>query len=140
MALHDIEQVTDGCLWMDRSNHGSPSNGRAVKNTRLRRIIDGSDVILTPESVEALHIPSPAASQPMSDEKWRPYCFLELNSLVEPIDGGPFLHSGLNRPVYPEDLTFGVDPWFLGGLDPFSSLPETEGEPIPKSCLIGYCM
>ena len=124
---------------LDRPKHEPLFDRGVVKNTRLRRIIDGSDVILTPESIEDLQIPPPAGPRSMSDENWLPYRFLELSKEAEPIDRRPFLYSATSRPIYPEDIISGVDPWFLGGLDPFSSLPEVEGEPIPKSTLIGYC-
>jgi hypothetical protein len=38
-----------------------------------------------------------------------------------------------------DDDDFGGNPWFLGGWDPFSSLPETHGEPIPKKSLLFHC-
>jgi hypothetical protein len=33
----------------------------------------------------------------------------------------------------------GVDPWFLGGTDPFSSIPVVNGGPIPKDWLVSHC-
>jgi hypothetical protein len=36
-------------------------------------------------------------------------------------------------------LTSGVDPWFLGGLDPFSATPIIKGPPIPTEWLISHC-
>jgi hypothetical protein len=103
-------------------------------NARSRRIITGSEVILTPESVEALR---GTGSADMLGP--HPYRFTESITKTTISRGAPFLHASTIRPVFAEDLSLGGDPWLLGGCDPFSLLPATDGEPIPKRFLICYC-
>ena len=113
---------------------------KVVKNARLRRIITGSEVILTPESVDALQsLGAAAPAEPNSDGNLPPYLtnwedgFTHNLGLLQTQDFRPLLAGGIPP---------GVDPWFLGGpsgFDPFSTLPNTDGEPIPKKSLIFHC-
>lgn len=95
-------------------------------------------VILTPESVEALqNMPAPAPHAPNADEVLHPYDFSDEDV------GFPQTLARLRSPDTIPPLAGGVatgtDPWFMGGLDPFSSLPHRDGEPIPQKLLIFHC-
>jgi uncharacterized protein YciI len=99
------------------------------KNARVKRFITGSEVILTPESVDALQKVATAS----------PY-----HNLTPYFSGraiGPFADlngtSGSNA-LLRAGLSSG-NPWFLGGIEPFNSLPHTDGEPFCQRTLIRHC-
>ena len=82
---------------------------------------------MTPESVDALQNLAAAPAEPNSGGNLA--AFLANTEILSP-DLRPLLAGGIPP---------GIDPWFLGGMDPFDSLPHTEGEPLPKKSLICYC-
>jgi hypothetical protein len=122
----------------DQDEQGNSRKG--VKNARLRRIMTGSEVILTPESVDALQsLGAAAPAVPNSDGKLLPYF---TNWELGYTDNLALIRTRDSRPLLAGGIPPGVDPWFLGnpsGLDPFSTLPNTDGEPIPKKSLIFHC-
>jgi hypothetical protein len=119
----------------DQEDQGNSRKGG--KNARLRRIITGSEVILTPESVDALqNIAAAAPAEPISDGNLDPYF---SNGDIGSLEDFALIGSPVPRPLLAGGIPPGTDPWFLGGLDPFNSLPHTDGEPIPKKSLICYC-
>jgi len=120
-----------------RPNPALSSQRGGAKNARLRRIITGDEVILTPESVKALRITLPSAPLPNSGLHRR---YIAANFQ----DSGPARNQNGLYPVpirttLTQNLSLDVDSWFLGSLDPFSALPQVGGEPIPKRSLIEYC-
>ncbi|XMA17754.1 hypothetical protein WAI453_010545 [Rhynchosporium graminicola] len=86
--------------------------------SRMRRMITGKEVILTAESIDALAIVS-SASKPMR----RQHNIRRIRPQVDNIE--------------PSNGLFDTDIEFHG-LDPFSVMPETVGEPVPKKLLIRY--
>jgi hypothetical protein len=122
----------------------------------MRRVVSGSEVALTPESINALadqslaleaapvhnadavnHFPGMIVDDATFEritEHFPPS--LELSTtmatkllLVRP--KSPNVASGLKADL---DLTF------LGGMDPFSSLPyDANGEPVLTQLLVHYC-
>ncbi|KAH7355131.1 hypothetical protein BKA65DRAFT_535415 [Rhexocercosporidium sp. MPI-PUGE-AT-0058] len=120
-------------------------NGKAAVS-RMRRIMTGEEVVLTPESVDALAIVR-SASQSMGTlveviQAQQPDIDVEPSqSSVEKNAGFEKLHSLPLRPKSPNvasGLKYNSPPVPIGGLDPFSVLPETTGEPVPKQLLIRY--
>lgn len=104
---------------------------KAVKNARLKRIITSSEVILTPESIGSLQNLGAAPAIHNSDGNLHSF-FINADTfdLIQLQDSRLLLAGGIPP---------GSDPWFLGGssgLDPFSSLPHIDREPIPKKALI----
>ena len=142
LKRHDIGSLISWCL--RRPNQGSNSDQddqgnsrKGAKSARLRRIITGSEVILTPESVDALQNSRAAAAAGLnSDEILRPYF---SNDHFGFPDSSILLRTSGSRPLLSGYIPPGIDPWFLGGLDPFSSLPHTDEEPLPKKSLIYHC-
>lgn len=65
----------------------------------------------------------------------QPYYFDDLLAEMGPLETAPLLLPSSEK----DNSTLSVDPWFLGGLDPFSALPEIDGCPIPKATLLYYC-
>ena len=103
------------------------------KNARLKRIITGQEVILTPESVDALGLRVPPSGVlhaiSMSDEELHEVQ-KNLSQAVPPRPKSPNVVSG---------LTTHLKMRFVDGLDPFDLLPDTSGEPVRKQLLIHYC-
>lgn len=119
----------------DQDEQGNSRKGG--KNARLRRIITGSEVILTPESVDALqNMGAPAPAELLSDDNPHPYF---SNGILESPESLGLFRSPGPTPLLAGGIPPGTDPWFLGGLDPFNSLPHTDGEPLPKKSLICHC-
>ena len=120
----------------DQDEQGNSRKGG--KNARLRRIITGSEVILTPESVDALQnmVAAAAPAEPISDDNLHPYF---SNGSFESLERPELFHSSGSTPLLEGGIPPGADPWFLGGLEPFNALPHIEGEPLPKKSLIGHC-
>jgi hypothetical protein len=112
--------------------------------SRLRRIKTGEEVILTSESVEEL---ARAASEP--EAMFSPFNAtadlqpgVEIANHVAPSidsDWDPILPLRPNSPNVASGLSYKLPSHQLVKLDPFSILPETSGEPIPKELLIRYC-
>ena len=122
----------------DEAEQGNARNG--VKKARLRRIITGGEVILTPESVHALQsLRASAPAYAIPTGILLPYVSYWGRGSSDSFD---LNQNGNIKPLLAGGIPPGVDPWFLGspsGLDPFSSLPHTEAEPIPKNCLLFHC-
>ena len=119
----------------DQEEQGNSRKGG--KNARLRRIITGSELILTPESVDALqNMAAAAPAESFSHDKPHPYF---SNRNLEFPEGLGLFRSPDSTPLLAGGISSGTDPWFLGGLDPFNSLPHTDGEPLPKKSLICHC-
>jgi len=92
--------------------------------------------ICTAESIDALKDPSDFLPEFASLTAHSP------NDTFAPVQSSnewPILHEYQIQPFTVGALTFGVDSWYLGGFDPFSALPEQDGEPIPKQSLICHC-
>ncbi|KAL2070500.1 hypothetical protein VTL71DRAFT_13526 [Oculimacula yallundae] len=129
----------------DNSHSGAAETGKAAVS-RMRRIMTGEEVILTPESVDALAVFG-SVSQPMSTPyetsgmEPRANDTAPSSGLVETDIESMLLQSLQFRPKSPNvvsGLKYISPPITIGGLDPFSVLPETAGEPVPKQLLIRY--
>lgn len=131
--VNPFQSLTNHINLSRRPNQDQSERGRA-RNARLRRIITGNEVILTSESVNDLQ---ETGSGPMLGPY--PYFSRQPDSDMEIVRRAPFLHTSPARPVIPDDLSLGSPARLLGGLDPFSVIPSTEGEPIPKKTLMCYC-
>jgi hypothetical protein len=124
--------------------HSDLLNSGKAAISRLKRIRTGEEVILTPESVEEL---ARAASEP--EAMFSPFDVtadmqpgVEIANYVTPsIDSGwdHILPLRPNSPNVASGLSYKLPSHQLAKLDPFSILPETSGEPIPKELLIRYC-
>jgi hypothetical protein len=113
--------------------HQPPYTARGgAQNARLRRIITGDEVVLTTESVAALQkigdprIPGIGNVLKLDHPEG-------LRTETSPSAVVPFLHTTTPH------LASDGDPWFMGGLDPFSTLPETANAPISKEILLYHC-
>jgi hypothetical protein len=119
------------------------NSGKATIS-RLRRIRTGEEVILTPESVEEL-----TRATPEPEAMFSPFNVtadlqpgMEVANYVMPsidIDWDQILPLRPNSPNVASGLSYKLPSHHLVKLDPFSILPETSGEPIPKELLIRYC-
>ncbi|TAQ86471.1 hypothetical protein B7494_g5204 [Chlorociboria aeruginascens] len=114
---------------MTAFNEGKPDiepANNALSGIRRSRIITGKEVLFTPESIAALQ--SGQAQQLPSTR---------LNAEKASL---PLSHTPLRQ--LPDDLkptiVSAANIQFLGGFDPFSILPNTDGEPIKKQALIHY--
>ena len=90
------------------------------------------------ESVDALYGAAQPRTMPESVTHTA-YHFNEIPSLAKTSNIWPAPYKSPIRSTEAKVPNYGADPLFLGGFDPFSSLPDKEGEPIPKSLLISYC-
>ena len=107
----------------------------------MKRISNGTEVLLTPESVDALQAMTTADlnKQPISGEV---LLYHGMDQVIEPdwqLIAQPFLYPGSLRLISPLDLGPSGNLWFLGGRDPFSSLPNIIHGPIPTELLISHC-
>jgi hypothetical protein len=94
-------------------------------------------VILTLESVDALqNLGAPATAGYKPDGTLHPYPSIRYTDSPDSLT--LFSYSD-PKPVLAGAIPPGTDPWFLGGFDPFSSLPHIDEEPLPKKLLISYC-
>lgn len=126
------------------STSGSRNSGKTAIS-RFRRIISGEEVVLSPESVAALASSAFIAALEPAPES------VSLTSLTYNADiirQEPHTQRFLARSrgyavsILPEqpNITSGLN--YNNGLesyDPFSILPDIEGEPVPKQLLIRYC-
>jgi hypothetical protein len=134
-------------------------NRKQPRTARLRRVVSGNEVTLTPESIDALAAETQEAS-PLHNAD-TPDMTLQLLSTPEAdvtVEGitehfPPNLEFCTNmmtqsslplRPRSPNvasGLGSHLDLTFLGGMDPFSSLPvdTTAGEPGLTELLVHYC-
>ncbi|PVH82202.1 hypothetical protein DL98DRAFT_570745 [Cadophora sp. DSE1049] len=129
----------------ENSRPDAAETGKAAIS-RMRRIMTGEEVVLTSESVDALAILS-STSGAMGilhedSHSQQPLIGVDSSgSLVEPSAGFAMLQSLPFRPKSPNvasGLKYNSLLVSIGGLDPFSVLPETAGEPVPKQLLIRY--
>lgn len=97
-------------------------------------------MVLTPESIDALQTLAHRGldAQPNSAEIMGYYDLDQLAGLEGPVRANPFFYPS-HHPLPTPGLTPGVDPWFLGGTEPFSALPEINGGPIPIEWLVSHC-
>jgi hypothetical protein len=107
----------------------------------MKRIINGTEVLLTPESVDALqHIPQTDPSVgPTSGDMVVQYDMDGLNGSLGLFRAPPTFYPTIAQTLSSSGLIPGADPWFLGGLDPFSSTPYIRGSPIRPEWLISHC-
>ena len=113
--------------------------------SRLKRILTGEEVILTTESVYALADNSlVAAPRPRRYESHGEFPHLDSRNFNVSNAGGNFVHDIAMRPKSPNvasGLSY-IPPLgmsrILSTFDPFSLLPETADEPVPKQLLIRY--
>lgn len=106
----------------------------------------GEEVVLTPESVDALAILSTTSGSTgtmhEASDSQQPHTEVDSSAtLIELSAGFELLQSLPFRPKSPNvasGLKYKPQPLSIGGLDPFSVLPETAGEPVPKELLIRY--
>ena len=77
--------------------------------------------------------------EPTSDEMVVEYDMDELIGSLGLFRALPTFYPTLAQAFSSSGLIPGVDPWFLGGLDPFSSTPNIIGSPIPAEWLISHC-
>jgi len=98
--------------------------------------VTGEELILSSESVDSLV--KNAAHDPIKDYEFTQ----EVAELVKSgADQRPPMYQDKppSSPTVSSGLTYGNRYGTLGGLDPFSILPETATEPVPKQLLIRYC-
>lgn len=129
--------------------HGADSSNRKAEKvseskstaktavSKIKRIMSGKEVIMTPESVAALascelasefdaaqptgaRSDNPQSSQVLTPRPRRGYMLATLPILGMVVSG---LHNNNS----------------LSNYDPFSILPDIPGEPLPKCLLIRYC-
>lgn len=129
---------------------------RQIRSSRIRRVVSGSEVTLTPESINALadrtlalevsmvhnadmdlHFPSMTVDDDAIEritDQFSPSLDFGTTLVTQSLPirpGSPNVASGLRSPL---DLTF------LGGMDPFSSLPfEAFEETSLTRLLVHYC-
>jgi hypothetical protein len=117
------------------------NSGKATIS-RLRRIRTGEEVILTPESVEELARATPRATPAQHEAAADLHPIVELATCVTPSatsDWDHILPLRPNSPNVASGLSYKLPSRSLDKFDPFSVLPETSGEPVPKELLIRYC-
>lgn len=146
-GMHLLEanpnQVRTNPVTIDRkpepeSALGSRTSGKTAIS-RFRRIMSGEEVILSSESVAALASAAfMSALEPTSPE---PVIVSHNAQLVlqEP-HTQKFLTQSRGYAVTIPNISSGLN--YNNGLDsydPFSILPDIEGEPVPKQLLIRYC-
>lgn len=97
--------------------------------------MNGSEVVLTPDSVAALQTSGVSFSE--ADFT----VFLQAYQLDERITDTTMTASScpLSTNDVPTQGTCIYEDWFLGGIDPFSSIPDIDGSPIPKQDLLCHC-
>ncbi len=126
------------------------SDARKTTKSRMRRIMTGEEVLLTPESVDDLAIlplASPClVSQPetvptdLHSTERMPITVLSglvSSSILSPLPT-PLAH----RPKWgtvSSGSNAGLEYRFLGSSVPFSAFPGGNEEPVPKQLLIHYC-
>jgi hypothetical protein len=96
----------------------------------------GEEVILSSESVNSL------AEKPEYDLIKDHEFTQEVAGLIQSLpDQHPLMYQYQppSSPTVSSRLIYGDRYGSLGGLDPFSILPETATEPVPKQLLIRYC-
>jgi hypothetical protein len=96
----------------------------------------GEEVILSSESVNSL------AEKPEYDLIKDHEFTQEVAGLIQSLpDQHPLMYQykAPSSPTVSSRLIYGDRYGSLGGLDPFSILPETAAEPVPKQLLIRYC-
>jgi hypothetical protein len=122
---------------LSRRTNQEQSERAGASNARLRRIIAGSEVILTTESIEDLQEPGSLANSlpfPLPYHSRRSPTRRDLQVSL----GAPFLQAGPAQPISQVEKSLGeLSPF--GGFDPFSIFPLVEGGPIPKKTLMCYC-
>jgi hypothetical protein len=113
--------------------------------SRLRRIATGEEVAFTPESVQELAGFSSTVTVPQHDMHKDPELGDGIAQIIKtgiadlPVMFQPFLPERHKSPTISSGLTYGLRYGSIGGLDPFSILPEVASEPVPKQLLIRYC-
>jgi hypothetical protein len=123
------------------------SGSEKATKSRLRRIMAGDEVLLSSESIDSLAssgIGSPILSVGLDDSVGlHPPTYPRITTgIMSPRASGSFPIALPIRPKSPtvaSRLNAGIQFRFLGGFDPFSSLPDCEDEPIPKQLLLHYC-
>lgn len=98
---------------------------QATNDARDRRILTGEEVLLSLKSVDDLKSARPSYATTHTPTDMSSILFsnhTSTNDIEPPAFFWPFLTSS-----------------FVGGFDPFSALPDTTGDPLPKSILIEYC-
>lgn len=125
-----------------RKPEQAPGSKSAAKTavSKYRRIISGKEVIMTPESVAAL-----ASDELVSESETAS----QLVTGPHNADSGISQNSPITTPGRRYILTtLPIPATVVSGLqnnnslsnyDPFSILPEIQGEPLPKHLLIRYC-
>lgn len=117
-----------------RANRPQSDRGGAAGNARLRRIVTGSEVILTTESIKDLQDSVPRFS-PLPQSHL--YSSDQSTTELDIASGMPFLHAGFAQQVSQAETNLG-NLWLLSGFDPFAVLPIIDGGPIPKKTLMCY--
>jgi hypothetical protein len=111
--------------------------------SRLKRIMTGEEVILTTESVYALaESSSVAAPRPRRYADTDQFPLLDTHSFNPNLVGSTFSQTLTLRPKSPNvasGLHYTPPLDALNTFDPFSLLPDIDGEPVPKQLLIKYC-
>ncbi|KAH7411177.1 hypothetical protein BKA64DRAFT_638819 [Cadophora sp. MPI-SDFR-AT-0126] len=130
----------------NETSHPDAAETNKAAVSRMRRIMTGEEVVLTPESVDALAILSTTSGSTgtmhEASDSQQPHTEVDSSAtLIELSAGFELLQSLPFRPKSPNvasGLKYKPQPLSIGGLDPFSVLPETAGEPVPKELLIRY--
>jgi hypothetical protein len=143
-ALHIMSMLTTNTVASIPSESGQSDVGKTTKS-RMRRIMTGEEVLLTPESVDDLAILPitspilPTQPEGVPDLQTKPVKVLSgfvSSSILSPVPT-PLAH----RPKWGavSSGNAGLEFRFLGGSDPFSAFPGCNEEPVPKQLLIHYC-
>ncbi|TGO24073.1 hypothetical protein BPAE_0113g00300 [Botrytis paeoniae] len=118
-------RVPHKCQFVIPLQRDSKLDHQTTKAARDRRILAGEEVLLSLESVDDLRgVGSSYASTRAPTDLTQ-----VLSSNHTPI------HDIKPRASFWPNLTSGI----LDAFDPFSILPDTSGDPLPKSILIEYC-
>lgn len=126
----------------NQENSLAPKNVGKTAISRFRRIMNGEEVVLTPESVAEL---ASAPFLPALELASEPVTVLhktEIQSLAPQSSDflktspGYFVTTMPGLPNVASGLSYNN---LLDSYDPFSILPDIEGEPVPKQLLIRYC-
>ncbi|THV54388.1 hypothetical protein BGAL_0028g00440 [Botrytis galanthina] len=98
---------------------------QTTKAARDRRILAGEEVLLSLESVDDLRSVGSSYASTRAPTDLTQTLFSNHTST----------HDIKSQASFWPNLTSGI----LDGFDPFSILPDTSGDPLPKSILIEYC-
>ncbi|KAF7869864.1 hypothetical protein EAF04_004648 [Stromatinia cepivora] len=99
-------------------------DNKSTRAARDRRILTGQEILLSLESVDDLRSARPCYASTRATGAMTPILFFRHTTTYDTEFQAPF------KPRLRSD--------FVGGFDAFSVLPDTTGDPLPKSTLVEY--